>query len=79
VQLGSNHIKVLLKAFGVFHKMAVELAVLLRQNHLIKSTADVRRELAHAFQEFAHFTSEVKEYLTMQCLGMFFGESSVPD
>lgn len=54
----------------MFHKMAFALSVFLRQNHLIKSTPDVRRELAHAFQEFAHFTSDVKEYLTIRCLGM---------
>ncbi|KAF2800138.1 hypothetical protein K505DRAFT_293226, partial [Melanomma pulvis-pyrius CBS 109.77] len=46
IQLGTEHVKVLLKVFSVFHKMAFALSVFLRQNHLIKSNSDVRRELA---------------------------------
>ncbi|KAF2874331.1 hypothetical protein BDV95DRAFT_604517 [Massariosphaeria phaeospora] len=69
IQLGTKHTKVLLKVFSVFHKMAFALSVFLRQKHLIKSTPDVRRELAHAYQEFAHLTSEVNEYCATQCRG----------
>jgi hypothetical protein len=65
--LGTDHIKVLLKVFSVFHKMAFALSVFLRQNHLIKSNSDVRRELAHAYQEFAHLTLDVYEYCITKC------------
>ena len=61
--------KVLLKAFSVIHKMAFALSVFLRQRHLIKSASDVRRELAHAFQDLAHFTSKVFAFCSTKCQG----------
>jgi tetratricopeptide (TPR) repeat protein len=74
-QLGSDHIKVLLKAFSVLHQMAFTLSIFLRQTHRIKSSPVVRRGLAQAFQAFAHFASDIKEYLTVQCLGIPFDKS----
>ncbi|KAH7135593.1 hypothetical protein B0J11DRAFT_596731 [Dendryphion nanum] len=62
IKLGTNHVKVLLKVFGVIHRMAVSLSIFLQQRQFIKSTSDVRRELAHAYQEIAHFVYDVKEY-----------------
>jgi hypothetical protein len=55
--------------------MAFAISVFLRQTHLIKSTPVVRRELAHAFQGFARFASDVKEYLTIRCLGIPINDS----
>ncbi|KAF2737069.1 hypothetical protein EJ04DRAFT_135561, partial [Polyplosphaeria fusca] len=69
IQLGSDQIKVLLKVFSVFHKMAFALSIFLKQNHLIKSTSDVRRELAHAYQQFAHLTFDVMMYCNGRCRG----------
>ncbi|KAF2193483.1 hypothetical protein K469DRAFT_789149 [Zopfia rhizophila CBS 207.26] len=66
IRLGSDHVKVLLKVFSIFHKMSFALAVFLKQNHLIKSAPDVRRELSHAYQEFAHLTFDVKEYCAIR-------------
>ncbi|KAI8935152.1 hypothetical protein NX059_007745 [Plenodomus lindquistii] len=59
IQLGTTHNKTLLRVFGQFHKIALSLSVFLRQAHLVKSNPDVRRELAHAFQDFAHMTRDV--------------------
>ncbi|KAF2279901.1 uncharacterized protein EI97DRAFT_105100 [Westerdykella ornata] len=70
IRLGNKHVNVLLKAFSVFHKMAFALSTFLRQTHIIQSTPDARRELAHAFQKWARFTSDVKEYLTLACRGV---------
>ncbi|ORX96502.1 hypothetical protein BCR34DRAFT_497725 [Clohesyomyces aquaticus] len=67
IRLGSVRIKVLLKVFSVFHKMGFALSVFLRQNHTIRSASEVRRELAHAFQEWAHLTFNVNEYCTRRC------------
>jgi hypothetical protein len=60
IQLGSEQTKALLRVFGHFHKMASSLSVFLRQSHLVKSNSDVRRELAHAFKDFAHLTRDVQ-------------------
>ncbi|KAF2003741.1 hypothetical protein P154DRAFT_617628 [Amniculicola lignicola CBS 123094] len=70
IRLGSGHINILLKVFSVFHKMAFALSVFLKQRHLIKSSSDVRRELAHSFQEFAHLTFDVNEYCVTRCRGV---------
>ena len=69
-QLGSAHIKTLLKVFSQFHKIALALSVFLRQSQLIKSNPDVRRELAHAFQGFAHLTRDVHIHCVAQCRGV---------
>lgn len=42
----------------------------MRQTQLIKSNPDVRRELAHAFQEFAHSTRDVHIYCVARCRGV---------
>ncbi|KAF2746711.1 hypothetical protein M011DRAFT_477936 [Sporormia fimetaria CBS 119925] len=72
IQLGNNHIGALLKSFSTFHKMAFTLSIFLRQSHSIRASSDVRRQLAHAFQEFARFTSDVNSYLTVRSLGLAF-------
>jgi hypothetical protein len=59
-----------LKAFSQFHKIAISLSVFLRQSHLIKSNPDVRRELAHAFQEYAHLTRDVHIYCVARSKGL---------
>jgi hypothetical protein len=69
-QLGSAHIKTLLKVFSQFHKIALAFSVFLRQSQLIKSNPDVRRELAHAFQGFAHLTRDVHIHCVAQCRGV---------
>lgn len=69
MQLGSAHIKTLLKVFSQFHKIALALSVFLHQDQLIRSNPDVRRELAHAFQEFAHLTRDVHVYCVARCRG----------
>jgi hypothetical protein len=66
-QLGSTYTKTLLKAFSQFHKIALSLSVFLRQFHATNSTSDVRRELAHAFQQFAHITRDVNVYCVTRC------------
>ncbi|KAJ4330171.1 hypothetical protein N0V87_010239 [Didymella glomerata] len=70
IRLGSAHIKTLLKVFSQFHKIALALSVFLRQSQLIKSNPDVRRELAHAFQGFAHLTRDVHIHCVAQCRGV---------
>ncbi|KAF1845234.1 uncharacterized protein K460DRAFT_405501 [Cucurbitaria berberidis CBS 394.84] len=70
IQLGTGHTKILLKVFSQFHKIAVSLSVFIRQNHLIKSNPDVRRELAHAFQDFAHLTRDVRIFCYTRSRGV---------
>ena len=60
----------LLKVFSQFHKFALAISVFLRRSQLIKSNPDVRRELAHAFQEFAHLTRDVHIYCVARCSGV---------
>lgn len=61
------HIKTLYKVFSQFHKIALSLSISLRQGQFIKSNPDVRRELAHAFQEFAHLTRDVHHHCLARC------------
>ncbi|KAF2649669.1 hypothetical protein K491DRAFT_721459 [Lophiostoma macrostomum CBS 122681] len=77
LQLGTSHIKILTKAFSMIHKMAFALSIFLRQRHIIESASDVRRELAHAFQELAHFTSGVLAFCASRCRGA--GTVALPD
>ncbi|KAF1939431.1 hypothetical protein EJ02DRAFT_408534 [Clathrospora elynae] len=70
IQLGTTHTKTLLKVFSHFHKIALSLSVFLRQSHLIKSNPDVRRELAHAFQDFAHLTRDARLFCYTQHRGV---------
>ncbi|KAF3044351.1 hypothetical protein E8E12_009191 [Didymella heteroderae] len=70
IQLGSAHIKTLMKVFSQLHKIALALSVFLRQNQLIKGNPDVRRELAHAFQQFAHLSRDTHVYCVARCNGI---------
>ncbi|CAO2655726.1 Nn.00g045290.m01.CDS01 [Neocucurbitaria sp. VM-36] len=70
IQLGPGHTKTLLKVFSQFHRIAVSLSVFIRQSHLVKSNSDVRRELAHAFQHFAHLTRDARIFCHARSRGV---------
>ncbi|KAL1628509.1 hypothetical protein SLS56_005854 [Neofusicoccum ribis] len=64
-KMGPGHTTILTKVFSVLHRLGLSISLLLRQENLLTATADIRRELAHAYSDLMELTCAVSmHYLT---------------
>ncbi|KAF2137458.1 uncharacterized protein K452DRAFT_235652 [Aplosporella prunicola CBS 121167] len=59
LQMGPRQATVLTKSFSVFHQLGLSISLFLRQENLITATAEIRRELAHAYSDLVELTCAV--------------------